>query len=28
MVLLAVEGDPQNIRITLRDPNAADDLSF
>ena len=25
MVLLAVEGDPQNIRITLRDPNAADD---
>jgi subfamily B ATP-binding cassette protein HlyB/CyaB len=25
MVLLAVEGDPQNIRVTLRDPNAADD---
>jgi len=24
MVLLAVEGDPQNIRIKLRDPNAAD----
>ncbi|MCG2643802.1 MULTISPECIES: peptidase domain-containing ABC transporter [Bradyrhizobium] len=25
MVLLSVDGDPQNIRITLRDPNAADD---
>src|SRR6516164_1965716 len=25
MVLLAVEGDPQSIRVTLRDPNAADD---
>jgi ATP-binding cassette subfamily B protein len=25
MVLVAVDGDPQNIRLTLRDPNAADD---
>ncbi|EHR01325.1 peptidase domain-containing ABC transporter [Bradyrhizobium sp. WSM471] len=25
MVLLSVDGDPQNIRVTLRDPNAADD---
>jgi ATP-binding cassette subfamily B protein len=25
MVLVAVDGDPQNIRVTLRDPNAADD---
>lgn len=25
MVLLSVQGDPQNLRVTLQDPNAADD---